>query len=149
METIITSVLTATALFLIARFLKNFKSKPKAKNLHFNGNLAAFEFATLNNIASFLPNQMSIGIIRDVIEHETDRQFIIELADSREQKIVSGFNDKNASEIQVGNLIYWGFVDIAENNILNIQAVGHVLAILSPEFNPNTNQWSVRKDLTK
>lgn len=149
METIITSVLTATALFLIARFLKNFQSKPKAKNLHFNGNQAAFEFATLSHTASFLPHQMSVGIVRDIIENGTDKQFIIELADSHEQKIVSGFNDKNASFIQIGNLVYWGFVDIAENNILNIQAVGHVLATLSPEFNPNTNKWSVRKDLTK
>lgn len=149
MEIIITSVLTATVLFLIARFLKNFQSKPKAKNLHFNDNQAAFEFATLSHMASFLPHQMSIGIVRDIVENGADRQFIIELADCHEQKIVSGFNDKNASFIQVGNLIYWGFVDIAENNILNIQAVGHVLAILNPEFNPNTNKWSVRKDLTR
>ena len=149
MESIITSALIAISLFFLARFASRLKSKPEAKTLHFNNNESAFQFASGVNIATFLPNQMSIGIVRDVIEDTQGKQFIIELADCNEQNIVSGMNNKNYSSIQIGNLVYWGFVDYTDDNILNIKAVGHVLATINPEYDPNTKKWDIKTDLTK
>lgn len=149
MESIITGVAIAIVLFFGARFFSQFKPKSKAKNLHFNSNEGAFQFASENHIALFLPNQMSVGIVRDVVKDTQGQQFIIELADSNNQIIVSGINDKNYSSIQIGNLVYWGFIAFSDENILQIKATGYVLAVINPEFNPNSQKWVIRKDLTK
>lgn len=149
MESVLVSICTAIIFFLVARILAKYKKKPKAKNIHFKNNQSAFEHACLTNKASFFQGIMSFGIIRDVIEDNSGKQFLIELADSDGTKIVSGFNDKKSEKIHLGNIVYWGFTSTTETNILNIQAVGHVLATLDPELNPNTNKWSIREDLTK
>ena len=54
-----------------------------------------------------------------------------------------------AKEISKGNLVYWGFVEqVTDKNHSGIEAIGHVLAILYPEFNPNNGKWTVKNDLT-
>lgn len=149
METILGIILSALLLYLAAMLLTRFKRKPKAQILHFKNNQAAFNYAKLSHMANFSSSQMSIGIVRDVIGENFEKQFVIELADTNEQKIVSGFNKKNSSQIHIGNLVYWGFIEMTDTNILDIQAIGHVLAIVSPEYNPNTAKWNIKKDLTK
>ncbi|WP_180023390.1 hypothetical protein [Acinetobacter sp. YH1901134] len=149
MESVLVSICTAIIFFLMAKVLAKYKKKPKAKIIHFKNNQSAFEHACLTNKASFFQGIMSFGIVRDVIDDNSGKQFLIELADSDGTKIVSGFNDKKSEKIHLGNIVYWGFKSTAETNILDIQAVGYVLATLNPEFNPNTNKWSIREDLTK
>lgn len=152
MEKIITSAILVLILFFASRFLKNLKKGKKLKipNLHFKDNESAFEYASKYFSATLLTtNQMNIGIIKSIEKDFDGLQFIIQLADSTDVVLVSGFNNKYASEISIGNLIYWGFTDNASNNLLGIKAVGHVLAILSPELNLHTNKWTIKKDLTK
>ena len=149
MESVLTSICVAVIFFIVARILAKYKKKPAAKSIHFKNNQSAFEYACLSNKVSFLQGIMSFGIIREVIEDKSGKQFVIELADADGTKMVSGFNNKRSEKIQLGNIVYWGFTSSADSNILNIQAVGQVLATLNPEFNPNTNKWSIREDLTK
>lgn len=149
MESVLTSICVAVIFFIVAKIFAKYKKKPVAKNIHFKNNQSAFEYACLTNKVSFFQGVMSFGIIRDVIEDKSGKQFVIELADVDGTKIVSGFNNRKSEKIQLGNIIYWGFTSNVDTNILNIQAVGHVLATLNPEFNPNTKKWSIREDLTK
>lgn len=117
------------------------------QNLHFKSNLAAFKFATEHHIASMDKNKMSLGLVQETFSLKDDSQlFLIQLADKGRTTLVSGFNDKYAEDIKIGNLVYWGFVDLTEDD--KVSATGHVLAILQPEFNPSQGRWAIYKDLT-
>lgn len=121
---------------------------PNQKNLHFKNNLAAFKHASENYIAIMDKNTMSIGIIQDIIlTKDNNRAFLVQIADKGKTTLVAGFNDKHAEKITKGNLVYWGFMDIAKND-REISAVGHVIATLHPELNPNNGKWVVKTDLT-
>jgi hypothetical protein len=122
---------------------------PPKKNLHFKSNPAAFKYASENYIATMDRNKMSVGIVQDIsFTKDKKPAFLIQIADKGKTTLVAGFNDKHAEKISKGNLVYWGFVD-AENNDHEISAVGHVLATLHPELNPNDGRWVVKSDLTK
>lgn len=121
---------------------------PNQKNLHFKNNLAAFKYASENYIATMDRNTMNIGIIQDIIlQKDNNQAFLVQLANKGKTTLVAGFNDKYAEKITKGNLVYWGFVDTA-NNDRDISAVGHVIATLHPELNPNNGKWVVKTDLT-
>lgn len=124
---------------------------PPEKNLHFKNNHAAFKFAAQQYSPDMNPMQMSLGLVQEVYQFENGSiQFLVQLADMEKITFVSGINDKYEAEISKGNLVYWGYVDhVDEPNSLHISAIGHILATLSPEFNPNTGKWTVKKDLTK
>lgn len=151
MESLIVSILLCIILFFGARFLKKLKteSKPINRNLYFKDNLDAFKYASENYSIILNATQMNVGIVRDIVEDSEGKQFIIQLASDEQEVLVSGFNEKHHSNIQIGNLVYWGFSDTAPVNILQISAVGHVLATLSPELNPNSGKWTIKSDLTK
>lgn len=129
--------------------------KPKyntsAKNLHFKNNQAAFQFASKSHIANMSVDNMDFGIVQDVIKlHDNSFQFLIQLANNGRTTLVSGFNDKYANKISKGNLVYWGFVEpVDSKENLGIEAIGHVLAVLAPEFDSNIGGWVVKQDLTK
>ena len=126
-------------------------NKVKQKNLHFKNNLAAFKYAAENYQATMVPNKMSLGIIQDELQlKDGSNCFLVQLADTGKTTLVGGFNDKFSDQLSKGNLIYWGFIEqIEDNKFPNISAVGHVLATLHPELNPNNGKWVIKKDLTK
>lgn len=151
MESVIVVILFVTILFFGSRFLRRLKAQnePTKQNLHFKNNLDAFEYASENYSVVFSANQMNIGIVRDIVVDSEGEQFIIQLADPAQEILVSGFSRNKSPDIRIGNLVYWGFCDEAPDNILQISAVGHVLATLSPELNPNNGKWTIKSDLTK
>lgn len=120
------------------------------KPLHFKNNLAAFNFASKNYDAKFVSNNMMVGIVRDILESKTENPlFIVQLADAKEI-LVAAINDAYAHEVSIGNLVYWGFVEKVQYDIYpEIKAIGHILALLHPEFDPNTGKWAIKKNLTK
>jgi hypothetical protein len=134
----------------VNNLFKNF-NKPKLKNLHFKDNLAAFKYASENYKAVMTPNKMSLGIIQDEFQlKDGSNCFLVQLADIGKTTLVSGFNDNFSGQLSKGNLIYWGFVEqIEDKNFPHISAIGHVLATLSPELDPNNGKWVIKKDLTK
>lgn len=122
---------------------------PPKKNLHFKNNPTAFKYASENYIATMNSSAMNVGIVQDVnFTKDKKRSFLIQIADKGKTTLVAGFNDNHAEEISKGNLVYWGFVDTA-NNDQEILAVGHILAILHPELNPNDGRWIIKSNLTK
>lgn len=125
-------------------------NKPKLKNLHFKNNLAAFKYASENYKAVMTPNQISLGIIQDEFQlKDGSNCFLVQLADIGKTTLVSGFNDNFSNQLSKGNLIYWGFVEqVEDKDFPHISAIGHVLATLSPELDPNNGKWVVKKDLT-
>ena len=137
----------------------NQKTEPKVKqpqlqnhkNLHFKNNLAAFQFATKNYISNMESGKLNFGLVQDVFQTQDGNfQFLIQLADVGKTTLVSGFNDKHGDKIYKGNLVFWGFVEsVNDINALKISGIGHVLAILSPEYDPNQGKWIIKKDLTK
>jgi len=129
----------------------NKPNKPKLKNLHFKNNLAAFKYASENYKAAMAPNQMSLGIIQDEFQlKDGSNCFLVQLADIGKTTLVSGFNDNFSNQLGKGNLIYWGFVEqVEDKDFPHISAIGHVLATLSPELDPNNGKWVVKKDLTQ
>lgn len=120
---------------------------PPKQNLHFENNLKAFQYAAKYYSPNFNSGQMSLGIVQNVIEHNSKYQFLIQLADSEKTTLAIGFNDKYAGSISKGNLVYWGFVEKVDDR--DISAIGHVLATLYPELDPNNGRWTVKQDLTK
>jgi hypothetical protein len=121
------------------------------KNIHFQNNLEAFKYASQNYIANMNPKKLNIGIIQDVLtDPKTGVHFLVQLADKGKTTLVSGYNDKYVDHITKGNLVFWGFVDKHEvHNPLRIEAVGHVIATIYPELNPNNGKWTIKKDFTK
>ena len=124
---------------------------PHQKNLHFKNNLAAFQFATKNYAANMEPGKINLGLVQDVFQtQDGNQQFLIQLADVGKTTLVSGFNDKHGDKVTKGNLVYWGFVEpVNDLNALRISGIGHVLATLSPEYDPNQGKWEIKNDLTK
>lgn len=124
---------------------------PPKKNLHFKTTLAAFQFAVPMYLTKFSVNDLNFGIIQDKSElQDGSYHFLVQLADMRTTMIVSGFNDKYADDINVGNLVYWKMTELIDDaNPVEIPAVGFVAATLYPEFNPNNKSWKIKKDLTK
>ena len=123
-------------------------TSPK-KNLHFKNNSEAFKFAMNLYATNYTTNQMYFGIVKDIILlNDTKYQFLVQLADQNRTVLVNGYNDKHANRISMGNLVYWGYVDKTESNTLGIEAVGHILATLHPEYNPNDFRWSIKENLT-
>lgn len=125
---------------------------PTKKNLHFKNNLAAFKYASENYVACMLPGQMTLGIIQEVFQlKDGSYSFLVQLADKNKTTLTSGFNEKYATQIGKGNLVYWGFVEKVDQpkDYFQISAIGHILAILHPEFNPNDGKWSIKSNLTK
>ncbi len=129
---------------------KKFYTPPK-KNLHFKNNLAAFQFAAQQYSANMSPKKVSLGIIQDIYKFEDGSiQFFIQLADVGKTTLVSGINDKHSEKLSKGNLIYWGYIDqVDEPNSLHVVAIGHILASLYPEYDPNNGKWVIRHDLTQ
>lgn len=125
------------------------KEKPKKLSvLYFKNNESAFEIAATMHSPAFSKESMSVGIVRHIDTQAGSHCFVVELAGSDEPLYVMGFNEKNADSIKHDDLVYWGFVSQSEKNIMNIKAVGHILATLKPEFNPNTREWAVKNDFT-
>lgn len=124
---------------------------PHQKNLHFKNNLTAFQFATKNYAANIQQGKINLGLVQDVFQtQDGNSQFLIQLADVGKTTLVSGFNDKYGEKVTKGNLVYWGAVEVIEDsNPLQIIAIGHVLAILYPEYDPNQGKWTIKSDLTK
>lgn len=118
-----------------------------SKILYFKDNEGAFEVAGTMHSPVLSKNSMCVGIVRYI--DPRNHGVLIDLAGADEPLHVMGFNDKHVNLITPGDLVYWGFVDHSDMNSLNIKAVGHVLAILKPEFDPHTKKWGVKKDLTK
>lgn len=154
MEKIITFAILAAILFFASVLIRKFKSRtPKhqaVKTLHFKTNELAFEYADEFFSPIFMANQMSLGIVR-AVEHSQrpDKIFTIELAGNGGKHLVGGINKKYSKSISVGNLIYWGYVDQVDESAFSYSAVGHVIAILEPEFNPSNSKWTIKKDLTR
>ncbi|RZG64158.1 hypothetical protein EXE25_17650 [Acinetobacter bouvetii] len=122
---------------------------PPKKNLHFKNNPAAFKYASENYIATMNSSAMNVGIVQDInFTKDKNPAFLIQIADKGKTTLVAGFNDNHAEKISKGNLVYWGFVDVA-NNDQEISAVGHVLATLYPELDPNNGRWIIKSNLTK
>lgn len=124
---------------------------PPKQNIHFKNNIAAFHFASQQYSANMNPQKMSFGIVQDLFKFEDGSvQFIVQLANTDQTTLVSGLNDKHADKISKGNLIYWGYFEhVDKPNILNIDAIGHILATLYPEYDPNNGKWVIKNDLTK
>ncbi len=124
---------------------------PPQKILHFKNNPAAFEFASQNYKAALLANQMSVGIVRDIFKSDNEKPlFLVELANNEEKILAGGFNDIYADKISVGNLVYWGFAEEVHYEIYpEMRAIGHIIATLHPEFDPNNGKWSIKNNLTK
>ena len=124
---------------------------PPKKNLHFKNNPVAFNYASENYVACMFPGQMTLGIIQDVFQlKDGSFSFLVQLADKGKTTLASGFNDKYANQIEKGNLVYWGFIEKVEHpeDHLQISAIGHILATLHPELNPNDGKWSIKSNLT-
>lgn len=156
MEKILTILIIGILFFIGVRILKYFKSKQKPltvplKNLHFKNNLSAFQYAEkyIDN-ELFIAHHMSFGIVQDKsMLKDGSYHFLVQLSNSKRTVLVSGFNDKFADEINKGNLVYWGYVESVEDaNNEDIEAIGHILAILNPELNINTSKWEIKKNLT-
>lgn len=124
---------------------------PPKKNLHFKNNLAAFQFAAQQYSVDMSPKKVSLGIIQDIYKFEDgSTQFFIQLADIGKTTLVSGINDKHSEKLTKGNLIYWAYIDqVGESNSLHVVAIGHILASLYPEYDPNNGKWVIRHDLTQ
>ena len=89
-------------------------------------------------------------LVKTTISQDGNFEFLIQLADVGKTTLVSGFNDKHGDKIYKGNLVFWGFVEsVNDINALKISGIGHVLAILSPEYDQNQGKWIIKKDLTK
>lgn len=147
--TIITYVVFAAILFFITRFLRKFKPKPKAKNVHFKSNAEAFKFASQLHSINYQANTMYFGIVKETSQlKDGSYQFLIQLADPNRVIFVNGYNDKYPHKISIGNLVYWGYVDETDPNPFHIEAVGHILATLHPEYDPNNFKWSIKENLT-
>ena len=124
-------------------------SKQELKNLHFKDNLSAFQYAVSITSASFLPGQMSLGLIQESGQtKDGNTYFLVQLANSKNTTLVYGYNDKYTNSITRGNLVYWGFLEEV-TDIHEIDAFGAILAILHPEYNPNTLRWEIKQNLTK
>lgn len=128
------------------------KSKPNdtplQKNLHFKNNNEAFKFAMNLYSTDYTAKQMYFGVVKDITIVNNKYQFLVQLADQNRTVLVNGYNDKYANNISKGNLVYWGYVDKTISNTLGIEAVGHILATLHPEYNPNNFRWSIKENLT-
>lgn len=127
------------------------KSKPNytpQKNLHFKNNNEAFKFAMNLYSTNYTAKQMYFGMVKDITIVNNKYQFLVQLADQNRTVLVNGYNDKYANNISKGNLVYWGYVDKTISNTLGIEAVGHILATLHPEYNPNNFRWSIKENLT-
>ncbi|WP_347454294.1 hypothetical protein ABEF83_08180 [Acinetobacter thermotolerans] len=136
--------------------IKEWVLKGKSKNttphkLHFKNSHAAFEFATKQYSANMNSGKMSLGIVQDTFKlKDGTKQFLIQLADVGKTTLVSGLNDRYVNQINQGDLVYWGFVDrVDDPNYAQISAIGHVLALLDPEYIPSDGKWTIKKDLTK
>ena len=124
---------------------------PPKKNLHFKNNPAAFKYASENYVACMFPGQMTLGIVQDVFQlKDGSYSFLVQLADKGKTTLASGFNDKYANQIEKGNLVYWGYIEKVEHqeDHLQISAIGHILATLHPELDPNDGKWNVKSNLT-
>lgn len=130
--------------------IKKTYSPPK-QNLHFKNNLAAFQFAAKQYSVNMTAQHANIGIIQNIFQFEDgSKQFLVQLADIGKTTLVSGINDNHADKISKGNLVYWGFIDrVEEPNFMHISAIGHVLASLHPEYDPNKDKWVIKEDFTK
>jgi hypothetical protein len=124
---------------------------PLKHKIHFKNNLLAFKFAVDIYTPSFENQKLSFGLIqKKILLNDQSVQFLVQLADTTKTTFVCGFNDKYGHEIQEGNLVYWGFVESVQAvPPEHMEAIGHIVAILNPEFDPNLSKWSVRKNLTK
>ena len=124
---------------------------PPQKILHFKNNLMAFEFASQNYTTTLLANHMSVGIVRDIFKSNNEKPlFLVELANNKEKILAGGFNDIYADEISIGNLVYWGFAEEVHYEIYpEIRALGHIVATLYPEFDPNNGKWTIKNNFTK
>lgn len=124
---------------------------PPKKNLHFQNNPAAFEFASSLYNPDLTTGKNFFGIVREKGTPKNEQAFfIIELAGSQESIFVTGVNDKYLELVNTGNIIYWGLEEFfGEKRLLNIQAKGYILATLHPEFNPNDGKWTIKNNLTK
>lgn len=127
---------------------ENKKESSSPETLYFKDNEGAFKVASTMHYPVFSEKSMCIGIVR-YIDPQENSGILVELASDEESPHVMGFNDKYAKSIKHGDLVYWGFVDYSDENSLNIKAVGHILAILKPEFDPQTKKWGIKKDLTQ
>lgn len=132
----------------------NAEKKPHSnskKNLHFKTTLAAFQFAVPLYSVNFSLNIMNVGIIQNkTLLEDGSYHFLVQIANMHGTVLVSGFNDKYSDDINLGNLVYWKMTELVEDATeVDIPAVGAIVATLYPEFNPNTSQWKVRKNLTE
>ncbi len=136
---------------IIKKIENPYKPSPQPlKNLHFKDNLEAFKFAYKNYIADLTVAKMNLGIVQEVINLDSGTQFLVQLANGSNTLFVIGFNDKYVNNISKGNLVYWRCVEqLNKENPTLPQAIGHILATLHPEYDPKTNKWTVKKDLTK
>lgn len=122
---------------------------PPEKNLHFKNNTEAFEFATQLHSINYQTNALYFGMVKNISKlKDGSYQFLVQLADQNRTILVNGYNDKHSNKIFVGNLVYWGYADRIDSNSFNIEAVGHILATLYPEYNPNNFKWSIKENLT-
>lgn len=119
------------------------------KNLNFKDSLAAFKFAATVYKPNFEANKASFGIIQNVLKDENGKlSFFIQLASQDSTTFVVGYNNKYANYLKQGDLVYWGFDQFVPDRI-DIVALGHVLAVLKPEFDVKKSRWTVLQDLTK
>ena len=122
---------------------------PPKKNLHFKSNLDAFEFSKQIFNANLAEKQISIGIIKENLDPNHDEPFfLVELANNPDSVLVLGANHKYHQILSKGNLVYWGYVeDVKNENIPEVRAIGHIIAVLNPEFDPNEKKWTIKKAL--
>ncbi len=131
------------------KLVNNYNQLPK--HLHFRDNITAFKFASSISVAELLPKKISIGIVSEVMESQYENPFfIIHLANTSGSVVVGGFNDKYASSIHAGDLVYWAFAETVEYDIYpEIKAVGYIIVTAQPEFDPQSQKWVLKQDLTK
>ncbi|HAV3880038.1 hypothetical protein K5D25_04495 [Acinetobacter baumannii] len=126
-----------------------FYKKPSGEKLIFKDNLSAFSFATTIHKPLFEKNQMSFGIIQEVIHNNNSIQgFLVQLANSEGTTLVAGINDKYQNSLGKNDLVYWVFVSPSKEHF-KFEASGYILALLEPEYDVDKKEWLIAKDLTK
>ncbi|WEI24202.1 hypothetical protein PYR74_10050 [Acinetobacter bereziniae] len=125
------------------------KQVSKQSILHFKNSQSAFEFAS-----NIYPNELDLnevyfGMITDIILNNQDQlQYTIQIPNIGNTIKVYGFSQNLNKNLHLNTLVLWVCeTPITHKNQNNIEALGKILAILTPEFDPDTGQWKILEHL--
>lgn len=125
-------------------------NSPKNQKLYFKDAVAAYEFACTIYPPKLDLNMSYVGLVKDIVLTTSERfQYTIELANSDTPIKVYGYNDEHSKTLRLNNLVLWQCEKPVSKNQLNIEALGTIVAILQPVFDPSQNVWLIHSNLTK